>query len=194
MKYQSKKNETITAQVQEENEKYKTVTLLYLSGPDEGKTFSVSTSTLKRWWKKIDDVEKSVEEILNIDVEKVNEPYAPKVTPHYIPKPKSVIEFEEKKRNRVNRDLPTQDAMVEQYSSLLSKVNKTYIVFKENSCWVERKSGYINIYATETIWEQLTNIGLQSRPNGMKDKTRPFVFKITTMEEYNRVMEVLTNV
>ena len=50
MKYQSKRNGQV-AELVSEDKKYNTVMLEY---PD-GKTVSVTTSTLKRWWKKLDE-------------------------------------------------------------------------------------------------------------------------------------------
>ena len=53
--YQSKKDPNVTAEVQSYDEKYKTVTLLGKTGPEAGKSFSITSATLKRWWKQIDE-------------------------------------------------------------------------------------------------------------------------------------------
>lgn len=50
MKYQHTKNGTV-ANLIESNEKFKTVLLEY----EDGTTHNISTSTLKRWWKEMDD-------------------------------------------------------------------------------------------------------------------------------------------
>lgn len=55
MMYVSKKNEEVRAKVIQEEEKYGTVLLEYVSGEKVGKNFSITTSTLKRWWRKADE-------------------------------------------------------------------------------------------------------------------------------------------
>lgn len=200
MKYQSKKDENVTATLISENEKYKTATLKYDSGDDEGKTFDVSQSTLKRWWKKVDSVEDDnsapiENNSLDIDPEVVNQPYAPNVTPHYIPKPDSVIEYEENKKKRrgsYNEDVPTFDVIVESFGSILVKVNETskYVKFKDGkgtTLW--RKNSYIDIYATQEVFELLTNVGFVSEVN--KDKDRPYHIRITTHDEWEKMSKVI---
>ena len=92
MKYQSKKDTSIIASIEKTEEKYGTVLMKYLTGPDTGKTFSITNSTLKRWWKRVEDEEENTSNNpLLIDINNVNEPYQPEVTPRYIPKPKSGI-------------------------------------------------------------------------------------------------------
>ena len=200
MKYQSKKDENVTATLISENEKYKTATLKYDSGDDEGKTFDVSQSTLKRWWKKVDSVKDdnsapTENNSLDIDPEVVNQPYAPNVTPHYIPKPDSVIEYEENKKKRrgsYNEDVPTFDVIVESFGSILVKVNETskYVKFKDGkgtTLW--RKNSYIDIYATQEVFELLTNVGFVSEVN--KDKDRPYHIRITTHDEWEKMSKVI---
>lgn len=58
MKYENRKNGSIGTIV-EENEKSKTVILEL----EDGKTVSISTSTLKRWWKKLPEEEVYTEEV-----------------------------------------------------------------------------------------------------------------------------------
>lgn len=194
--YQSKKDETVKAKLLSQDEKYGTSLLEYTEGKDAGKTVSITNSTLKRWWKKVEE-DKKVEGALKIDYEKVNTKYPEPVEQKYIPKPQSVIEYEEKRRKKYNNELPTQDEMVEHFSSLLSKINKTYIVFGKGfgvGCWLERKSGYTNLYATESVWMCLTeNFGFEGRKNGMKNTKLPVVFKIETLEQYEVIKEVFTN-
>lgn len=186
MKYTSKKDPTVTAQLNTMSEKYGTVSMTYLSGPNEGKSFDITTSTLKRWWK----ADNSVSSVLDIDEEKVNTPYKPDVTPHYIPKPQSVIEYEKKQKVFHNSDLPEFEAIVDTLGSLCTKVNENskYIKFSDKSTlW--RKERRIDIYAAESLWEKLANAGLQSSAN--KDKDRPFAFKIETQEQYDIVVTTL---
>ena len=192
--YQSKKDETVKAIIEKEDDKTKTVILKYVSGPDIDKTVAITTSTLKRWWKAIDtasDVSASKFED-SINYEQVNTKYPEPKEKKYIPKPQSVIDYEEKKKSRYNNLLPTQDDMVARFSSILSKINKTYIVFK-NGCWLERKSGYINLYSTTEVWELLVEKGFEARKNGMKNTKLPVVFKIESNEAYETIAEVLEN-
>lgn len=189
MKFQSKKDTTITANLEKEEEKYGTVILKYLTGSETGKTISITKSTLNRWWKKIED-EVTSNSVLHIDNEKVNEPYKPDVTPHYIPKPKSVIEYEAKKGKKYNNDLPEFEVMSEDFATYCKKINSNskYVMFNDKSTmW--RKCGAIDLYASEALWALLTERGLQSKPN--KDKDRPFAFKITTLDEYNTILDVV---
>lgn len=190
-KYQSKKDPEVYASFDLENEKYSTVTMIYLSGENKGKSFSITTSTLKRWWKPVDEEEKSTLEILNVDVEQLSKPYKPDVTPRYIPKPQSVIDYENKK-SRKNFDIPDFEKIVEVFGSILTKVN-------ENSCYIKfadkttlwRKASTIHIYANEDSAVKLSTAGLLSTAN--KDKDRPFKFEIKTDEEFEKVKEALLN-
>lgn len=196
MKYQSKKDPEIIAAFDCENKKFNTTRLIYLTGDKKGKSFDVSNSTLKRWWKKVEndvETEEVVEPVsnpLNIDFDKVNEPYHPNVTPHYIPKPESVIEYEEKKHKKYNASLPTFEELTDMFGPYLKKANKTYLVFKTLTS-LHRKGGCIMLYACESDWDALTHLGLTSSPN--KDKDRPFAFKIVTEEEFEKAKGVLTN-
>lgn len=192
MKYQSKKDPTIFMEVLSEDEKYKTVEFKFLTGPETGKTADITISTLKRWWKKVDEPDTTKFED-TIDYEKVNTPYPEPKEQKYIPKPKSVIEYEAKRGKKYNNELPTHEEISETLLEHLSKVNKTYVVLKESKCWLERKSGYINLYATEDVWNKLTDKGFTSRANGMKNTPLKFVFKIETIDEYNTILEVLLN-
>ena len=49
--YVSKRDENVTAKIIQEDEKFKTVIIEYLTGDKAGQNNSITTSTLKRWWK-----------------------------------------------------------------------------------------------------------------------------------------------
>lgn len=184
MKYQSKKDPTVTAAFDFEDEKCKTTRLIYLTGDKAGNSFVVANSTLKRYWTPITD------NPLNIDVEQVNKPYKPDVTPRYIPKPESVIEYEARKSKKFNADLPIFDVMADKFASNLSKINEnsSYVKFKDGTTmW--RKSACIDIYATESTWVKLTEGGFTSTPN--KDTVRPFHIKISNADEFEKVVTIL---
>lgn len=192
MKFKSKKDTTITARLEAEEPKYGTVILRYLTGPETNKTFSISKSTLKRWWAKIEE-ENTSSSVLSIDTDKVNEPYNPKVTPRYIPKPKSVIEYEAKKGKKYNNELPEFESISEEIAEYCKKINTNskYVMLNDKST-IWRKCGGIDVYASETLWTILTESGLQSKPN--KDKDRPFAFKVTNLDEYNKLLEAVKGV
>jgi hypothetical protein len=186
MKYQSKKDPTITAAFDFQNEKTKTITMIYLTGEKAGHSFDISASTLKRWWKKMDATEEEVAE------ERINAPYHPDVTPHYIPKPQSVIDYENaKSTKRSNIDLPSFEDMVDTLQSVCKKVNETskYVQLLDSDTTIWRKSRSIDIYADEQIWTKLAESGLQSTAN--KDKKRPFAIKITSAEDYETLVNTL---
>lgn len=211
MMYQSKKDSNVTAEVQSYDEKYKTVTMLLKTGPEAGKSLSITSSTLKRWWKQLDEngneVKSEEEQVsedkteacenpegstmpLGVDEAQVNKPYAPDVTPHYIPKPESVEKYEKRQRaKRYNSDLPGFEELKEKLDKHASKVNDTsnYIKLQDKST-VWRKSSGIFVYASEDLGCKLTEGGLVGSANN--DKDRPFAFKITTMEEFEKLMGV----
>lgn len=204
-KYQSKKDPTVTALLISKNEKYNTVSMQYVTGDNEGKNFDVSLSTLKRWWKKMDDDNKVVNDnapandtnneesdvLKKIDMDVVNRPYHPDVTPHYIPVPDSVVEYENNKRKRkFNEDLPDYETICETFNEFLKKRNASYIRFKDGKgSTIFRKGQYIDIYATEELLEPLTRAGLTSSVN--KDKDRPFHFRVSTMEDYDKAKKAI---
>lgn len=192
--YQSKKNPEVIAKLLSEDDKCKTAMLEYIEGPDAGKTVTVTMPTLKRWWKCVGadaEVEEEAEQpAVNIDYEQVNTPYPEPKEKKYIPKPQSVVEYEAKQRKRYNSDLPGFDKVVAELGAVATKVNEQslYIKFADKSTlW--RKSCYIDIYAAEELWTKLTEAGLTSTAN--KDKDRPFHFRIETVDDYNKVVEVL---
>lgn len=63
--YVSKRDENVTAKIIQEDEKFKTVIIEYLTGDKSGQNNSITTSTLKRWWK---ETEIEVENISQNDV------------------------------------------------------------------------------------------------------------------------------
>ena len=186
--YTSKKDKNVKATIEQEEEKYGTVMMCYVSGPDKGKTFSITKSTLKRWWDKDE-----VSFMDTIDFEKVNEPYPEPKVQKYIKKPQSVLEYEAKKGKKYNNDLPQFEQIVEQIQEYASKINdrSKYITLPDKTT-VWRKTASVTVYATEGLWTKLTEVGLTSKPN--KDKDRPFAFTIQSTEDYEKFLEVLSNV
>lgn len=200
MRYQSKRDLDVIAELDCINEDG-SASMVYLTGPKADTAFEVSESTFKRWWTKMED-EKTLNEtqnnnpssVLNIDYDKVNEPYPEPKEQKYIPKPDSVVEYEEKKkrgRSRANKDLPSFTDIVNDLGKFAKKINETsgYLRFKDGTTlW--RKITKIDIYAAEKTWEALTKVGLTSKPNN--DKARPFGFEVKTNEEYEKAVSAIS--
>lgn len=187
--YTSKKHPEVTAEVVKQPNDT-TVILRYLTGNEVGKSITITTGTFKRYWKKTDVVEesKSALDVLGVDAEKLNEPYKPEVTPHYIPKPESVKEYEEKKK-RVKVDVPEFETIVDQIGFICSKVNTGFVRLRDSKTTIWRKAGGVYVYADNDVWEALTKSGFTSKPN--KDKDRPYAFEIKDMDSYNTLVDSL---
>ena len=190
MQYRNKKDLSIIAEFDSENEKTKTTTLVYVTGDKPGYSFTITNSTLRRYW---EPIEEEKPRFTDEELKQINEPYKPDVTPHYIPKPQSVIEYEEKRKMFThNADLPEFDEIVELFGPKLVRVNErsSYVSFSDKTT-LHRKSKSVRLYTVEKVWEALTLKGLHSEPN--KDKDRPFAFIINTREEFDVMREVLIN-
>lgn len=77
--YVSRRDETIKVKLIKYEEKFKTYLVEYLTGERKGKTTSFSSSTMKRWWKEIE--EEAVEEepvILDTKTETTDKKYVSK--------------------------------------------------------------------------------------------------------------------
>ena len=204
MKYQSKKDPSIYAAFDFEDPKFHTTRMIYLTGDNKGKSFEVTNSTLKRWWRKVaeEDVTSEVKEEpkqvdenpLNIDYDKVNEPYKPDVTPHYIPKPQSVIEYEQSKSKKAKLDfeLPKD---YEEFADLLSqhnvhmaRVNSGYISMTDKSKLKLLTKG-IGVLASSDLGIELAKHGMTSKP--CVEKGTPFRFDVTTEANFNDLLVVL---
>ena len=185
MKYESKKDPQITAALDFENEKFKTVRMIYLTGKDAGKSFDITTSTLKRWWKPVKATEAEIEQ------EIINTPYPEPEHQEYIPKPQSVIEYEEAKRTRTNKNLPEWEDMRETLAEYCTKINDNskYLKLFDKVSTVWRKSQAIDMYTTEELFVKFAENGFQSKPN--KDKQRPVHIQIKTMDEYETFVELI---
>ena len=185
--YTNKKHPEVTAKiVKQPNES--TVILEYLTGDEVGKTVTVTTGTLKRWWSK--STEKSSNEILGVDNEQLNQPYPEPKEKKYIPKPQSVIEYEEKKKNRFNNELPKYEDLEGLLDDIYTKKydKDSHFMFEDKSTlW--RKSCCIDLYVTEELWTKFTEAGFTSKEN--KDKDRPFAIKVKTNDEWNTCLSVL---
>lgn len=175
-----------------------TVILKYLTGDEKGKSVTISTSTLKRYWRKepAEDTttEKSAEEILGIDMEEVNKPYKPDVTPHYIEKPESVKEYEESKRRKpkCEYDLPGNyndyADLLASKSIKLKSVNSGYISLSDSSK-LKLLSNGIGVLASTALGEELAKSGMTSRP--CIEKGTPFRFDIKSEEQFDTLNEAL---
>lgn len=184
MRYKSKKDPTVIASYDFQNPKTKTIRMIYLTGDKAGNSFEISSSTLERWWSKVEADDKEAE------AEILNTPYRPNVTPHYIPKPESVIKYEERKRKaRMNTEFPEFKDMVNDLGSAVGKVNTGYIYIKNTKTTVWRQANAIVLYADEQVWEKFVAKGFKSESN--PDKARPFTIKVKTADEYETFKSII---
>ena len=193
MKYKSKKDPNVIVEYDGENEKCKTTRLKYLTGEKTGKTFDVANTTLKRWWSKIEEKD---ENPLNLDYDKINEPYPEPKEQKYIPKPQAVIDYEEnkiKKRAVCTFDMPKD---YEQFGDILAergvelkRVNTGYISLPDNSKLKLLKTG-VGILASTDLAEKLAKCGLKSKP--CIEKGTPFRFDACNQIDYDTLLEVLS--
>lgn len=200
MKYQSKKDETIVASFVSEDEKCKTTMLCYETGEKKGLAFSVTNSTLKRWWKKIESGEDSLENTSDksvldkVDMEMVNTPYPEPKEQKYVPVPDAVKEYEENKRRRHGYNSTFPETYEEIADNLAKEdikikgVNKGYISLPDNSK-IKRISKGLGILASQELWEGLMNLGFSSKP--CIEKGTPARIDILTNDDYDKLVGVL---
>lgn len=106
--YSSKREEGVTGRIVEENKKYGTVVVEYLSGENIGKTTCISTSTLHRWWNVVGDIE---DEIIESDLADTVEPE---------PEPELVTQVKATRKKKPKIDSVDRDSKVA-YLELLAK-------------------------------------------------------------------------
>lgn len=195
MQYKSKKTGEL-AHFDSKDEKYGTTTLVYDSGDKKGTAFQVTSSTLKRWWKKVDDsneqesTDEEPKSVSDIDADRINEPYPEPKEQKYIPKPKAVKEFEARKkrvRGKYNDTLPDYETATNQVAKVLKKINKGYAVFKNGSS-LHRINPAIVIFAEEQYREILEGLGLEAGDNS-QDGARPYKFVIKDADTWNSFVE-----
>lgn len=195
MQYKSKKTGEL-AHFDSKDEKYGTTTLVYDSGDKKGTAFQVTSSTLKRWWKKVDDsneqesTDEEPKSVSDIDADRINEPYPEPKEQKYIPKPKAVKEFEARKkrvRGKYNDTLPDYETATNQVAKVLKKINKGYAVFKNGSS-LHRLNPAVVIFAEEQYREILEGLGLEAGDNS-QDGARPYKFVIKDADTWNSFVE-----
>jgi len=195
MQYKSKKTGEL-AHFDSKDEKYGTTTLVYDSGDKKGTAFQVTGSTLKRWWKKVDDsneqesTDEEPKSVSDIDADRINEPYPEPKEQKYIPKPEAVKEFEARKkrvRGKYNDTLPDYETATNQLGKVLKKINKGYAVFKNGSS-LHRLNPAIVIFAEDQYREILEGLGLEAGDNS-QDGARPYKFIIKDADTWNSFVE-----
>lgn len=194
IRYRSKKDSSIEAHVDSVSDKFGTTMLVYDTGEKSGTTFTISNSTLKRWWRKIDD-----DNPLDIDMDKVNEPYPEPKEQKYVPVPEAVKEYEEVKRMRrmgKNKDVDTPKDLeniaitLGEKSIPIKRLNKGYISLIDNTKIKVFNSG-IGILASNTVGEALSKIGMTSRT--CIEPGTPFRFDISTNEDFEKALDAISN-
>lgn len=203
MTYKNKKDSTVTAVLDFEDEKYKTVTLIYLTGKDKGKSFSINRSTLKMWWEEINSsdvkIDKPKSVLDKLDYEQINTPYPKPKEQKYIPVPQSVIEYEN--RNKVSRAKNTDfnaPSDYEEFADLLAKhnirikrVNTGYISLWDNSK-LKLQNGRIALLASTDIGSELSSKGFKCEK--CIEKGTPFRYNICTNEDFETMLGVISDV
>lgn len=198
MVYRNKKDPTITASFDFEDPKFKTVRLIYLSGPDTGKSFSLNKLTLRDKWELVDDyVDKGTGMITGEkpwDYEQINKPYPEPKFQQYIPVPKSVLEYEAKKVRRKQCGFE-KPADYEEFADILAlhhikmaRVNTGYISLPDTTKLKLQQLG-IAVLATNEVAEKLTNVGMTC--SACIEKGTPFRFDIRTKEDFDKLLEAL---
>lgn len=190
MKYQSKKDPNIMAVFDYKDEVRGINRLIYLTGEKAGHSFEVSSSTLKRWWNEIPTTPEEDEEAI------INAPYHPDVTPHYIPKPESVVQYEKarsrRKPNTCEFELPEGYEefanLLESFGANIRRVNKEYITLEDGSKFKLRQSG-IAILASTDMAEIFSKHGFKAK--ACIEKSTPFRFDIGTNAEYDTMKDIL---
>lgn len=71
--YESKRDKAVYVRIIKEDTERKTVIIEYLSGDKKGKNTCITTSTLKRWWKKVEEEQVQNEPSLMEEPEKIQE-------------------------------------------------------------------------------------------------------------------------
>ena len=193
--YISKKNPDVTAKILKKPNDV-TVILEYLTGDKKGSTTSISTGILKRYWKR--DGERTVEDILNVDMDEINKPYPEPKEKKYIPKPEAVVEYEERKKrsNKILLDfeLPANyevfaDILAERHVGI-KRVNSGYISMPDSSK-LKLLSNGIGVLASTELAEQLVTFEMTSKP--CIEKGTPFRFDVCTQKQFDDLIFVLSN-
>jgi hypothetical protein len=75
--YESKRHAGVKAELLEVRDREATVMMEYITGDKKGKTFDISKSTLKRWWKAVvEDIEQPVDDVKPVESDQEQEPEA----------------------------------------------------------------------------------------------------------------------
>ena len=200
MIYKSKKDPTITASLDFEDDKYKTVTMIYLTGPNKGKSFNITKSTLRLWWEENPLDEEECQSILDkLDMEKINTPYPEPEFQAYIPIPDSVLKYEGKRRKQAKEICEFEKPKdYEEFADLLvennikiKNVNSGYISLPDNSK-LKNQAGGIALLASQNIGEMFIEKGYTCKP--CCEKGTPFRFDFKTDKDFKTMLEVLSNV
>jgi len=186
MKYRSKTDLSLVAQVYEVDEKRKTTSLEYLTGEEKGKTICITNPTLKRWWTPIDD------EALESDDSGLK--FVPKKKPKYVPKPPAVVEYEERRAAKINNnELPSFHEVANIFAEALARAQarSKYVMFHDGTTlW--RKTHCIDVYANTDTAEKLVKSGLKAKPN--KDRFRPFHIRLENKVDYEKAEAALLTI
>lgn len=131
MIYTSKRHEGVKAELLSQNEVTKVYTFRYLNGDKEGKTFDISSSTVKRWWIKLDEEEvveetpknTSEEEVVDKETDLTDTQYA-EIGKEIAEQTKEKSKDAKKKKNK--KETVCRDKEFEEVTTYLSQAGATY--------------------------------------------------------------------
>ena len=196
MIYKNKKDPKIKAQFDFEDLKFKTVRMIYLSGPNKGKSFSLNKTSLNDQWEVVEEKEKkSFLDTINWD--EVNKPYPEPKVKKYIPVPESVLRYEQGKikKKKCSFEKPENyEAFADILAShniKMARVNTGYISLPDTTKLKLQQLG-IAVLATNDLGEKLVGKGMTCKP--CIEKGTPFRFDIRSQDEFDDLIEVLKNV
>lgn len=151
--YVSRKDKTVKVKLIKYEEKFKTYLVEYLTGERKGKTISFSSSTMKRWWKEIEDeaTEDAAEDahiVLNTTKETTDK--------------KSVVSKKEAEKKEVKNLLDTVESLIA--GRLTYKRNVSMISLyisgdkKKRLAYVYKRKNSIRFYMPNKYYSLISDI------------------------------------
>lgn len=179
--------------------KYK---LKYVSGFHKGEEFYITADKLIEEWERVSDTELSTEELLGLHLDKIIEPYPEPKFQMYRPKPKSVLAYEAKDTSGLPmmEEICTdfEDYIADVSSGIVDGVETIKSVKLDNGIKIERMSKRIIFTVTPSVHELFKDTGIQCDEKDIKYGSRgvymysrPYIYTVYTIEEYNTLKEIL---
>ena len=192
IQFVSKKDDSIIVSLVHTSYRYKTVCLIYETGEKKGETFNITTSTLKRWWTKIEDNSTPLDDV---DFNEVDKPYPEPEKQHFVDIPKSVQIYE----TITAAEKKTLDFYVpENYEELVTflsergikvkRVNKEYVIL-DNDIKVKLRTYGIYLLVKPEHCDPFVERGLQFKVT--KEPITPCGIQVKSQEDLESCLSVL---